>query len=229
MMKKERVIVFIDGFNLYHAIEKGIKSRRILKRHKWCDLRKLSTHFIDAEKQKIRKVINFTAYCFWNKEKKQRHKKYVKALKLKGTETELGKFRNVSRVFFRKFMVVAKCVPSFFRFILPRFLEYKTHEEKQTDVNIAIKIFELAYLDEYDHAFIVSGDSDLVPAIKAVKKHFPEKKLTHILPPEAKGQSLRNVCDFHETITNTHLRESSLPDRTSDGNGNLIIIPKQYT
>ena len=52
---------------------------------------------------------------------------------------------------------------------------YRTFEEKQTDVNIAIKILETAVKDEWDIAYVVSGDSDLIPSLKAVKRLFPMK------------------------------------------------------
>jgi uncharacterized LabA/DUF88 family protein len=44
-----------------------------------------------------------------------------------------------------------------------------THEEKQTDVNVAIHAVAGAYEDRYDVAMIVTGDTDLVPAMKMVR------------------------------------------------------------
>jgi uncharacterized LabA/DUF88 family protein len=60
--------------------------------------------------------------------------------------------------------------------------EYRSSEEKQTDVNIALELFRLAYLDKYDRAVIISGDTDLIPAIKAVRATFPQKQIGVILP-----------------------------------------------
>jgi len=57
-------------------------------------------------------------------------------------------------------------------------LKYQTYEEKRTDVNIAIKILEDAFLKKYDRAIIMSGDSDIVPSIESVKKNFPETLFT---------------------------------------------------
>ena len=36
----------------------------------------------------------------------------------------------------------------------------KGHEEKETDVNIAVAMLNGAYHNEYDHAYLVSRDSD---------------------------------------------------------------------
>ena len=42
----------------------------------------------------------------------------------------------------------------------------KGHEEKETDVNIAVAMLNGAYHNEYDHAYWVSRDSDLTPVVR---------------------------------------------------------------
>lgn len=59
------------------------------------------------------------------------------------------------------------------------------HEEKETDVNIALWILREAYRDHFDEAFIVSRDSDLTPAIRMVAGEFPNKSIKIISPPNA--------------------------------------------
>ena len=49
-------------------------------------------------------------------------------------------------------------------------------EEKRTDVNIAINMIKDAVNDKCDRLIVVSGDSDLVPAVKAVKLSAQTKK-----------------------------------------------------
>ena len=44
------------------------------------------------------------------------------------------------------------------------------YEEKETDVNIAIAMLTDAVRDVYDIALLVSADSDLRPAVGAVKR-----------------------------------------------------------
>ncbi len=90
-------------------------------------------------------------------DKVKRHKIFIKAQELKGIRIIYGEFRKRD-----KHCRVCKNW-------------YQTFEEKQTDVNIAIKLFELAIQDKYDKALIISGDSDLIPSIKAVKSTFPHK------------------------------------------------------
>ena len=55
---------------------------------------------------------------------------------------------------------------------------FSTVEEKQADVNIALRLFELPVQGRYHKAVIVTGDTHLLPAVKAVQRTFPAKRLT---------------------------------------------------
>jgi uncharacterized LabA/DUF88 family protein len=44
------------------------------------------------------------------------------------------------------------------------------HEEKETDVNIAVEMFDAAHRDVFDDIYIVSADTDLAGAIKGSSK-----------------------------------------------------------
>ena len=61
-------------------------------------------------------------------------------------------------------------------------------EEKETDVNIALQVAYDAEDGCYDRAIIVSADTDLVPAIKAVKARHPEKEILVVTPPYTKDR-----------------------------------------
>ena len=104
---------------------------------------------------------------------------------------------------------------------------FKTFEEKQTDVNIAISLFELAYKDEYDTAVIISGDSDLIPSVKAVRKLFPSKSIWLIIPIGRSAEELKNYCDRHMRIKEIHLQTSIFPHEIEINNKKLIC-PKKW-
>lgn len=57
------------------------------------------------------------------------------------------------------------------------------YEEKETDVNIAIAMLTDAVRDVYDTALLVSADSDLRPAIAAVKRLRVGKRIVAAFPP----------------------------------------------
>lgn len=154
-----KVCFFIDGFNLYHAL----KENRQFRFYKWLDLRQLAQTFIKKTEQLI-DVFYFTAYTTWNPGKVERHTVYVKALEARGVKVVLGAFRE-------KEVHCPFCHKVSLRPV-----------EKETDVNIAIKLFQEAILGNYDKAFIISGDSDLLPAIRAVKQIFPTKQIGVVIP-----------------------------------------------
>lgn len=147
-----RVVFFIDGFNLYHAIA-SLKVNHL----KWLDLKKLCQNYAISSQFSIEDIYYFSAIAHWLIGPKRRHEKYLAALKTSGVKPILGKFKNKDRW-------CRVCKKS-----------SKGHEEKETDVNIALHILDSAYQNSFDRAVIISGDSDLSPAIRLARKRFPKK------------------------------------------------------
>jgi ferritin len=56
-MEHERVVCFVDGFNLYHAID-AIKQPHL----KWLNLRQLFTRLTRTKSQIITQILYFSAY-----------------------------------------------------------------------------------------------------------------------------------------------------------------------
>jgi uncharacterized LabA/DUF88 family protein len=50
---------------------------------------------------------------------------------------------------------------------------YQAHEEKKTDINIAITLLADGVADKFDTALILSGDSDLAPVTTKLKQLCP--------------------------------------------------------
>lgn len=76
-----RVACYIDGFNIYHAIDDANRAADGALNHlKWVNLRELMERFIDPAIHEIVSVRFFTAFPTWNAERVARHREYVKAL-----------------------------------------------------------------------------------------------------------------------------------------------------
>ena len=103
-----------------------------------------------------------------------------------------------------------------------------TYEEKQTDVNIAIHLFRLAIQNKYDKAFVISGDSDLIPSIKAVQNTFPQKILGVIIPIGRRAELLKQTCDFHMKLKEKHLQSSLFEKEIDIGNNKKLICPSNW-
>jgi len=194
-----RVAVFVDGFNLYHALNDVTAYHK----YKWLNLEKFSKCFIEP-KDTIVDVFYFTAYAAWDPLKLARHKIYVSALRLVNVKIVFGAFRHVDQ----KCKICKKI--------------YQTYREKRTDVNIAIKLFQTAIDDTWDKALIISGDSDLIPAIEGIKKTFPTKKIGIAIPIGRRAEELKQVTDFHRKVKPKHLTTCQFDDIiTIDANTSL--------
>lgn len=198
-----KAIAFIDGFNVYHAIE---------SRHKWLDYRKLLNRFTRGDEE-LTRVLCFTAYANWNPRKVARHKLFIRALTSVNVEAILGEYKTVTR----------RCRSE----ECGRYHRYRTKEEKETDVNIATHIVEAAFQGRFDTALIVSADRDLVPAIKCVQRNFPEKHVRVILPLNLPGWHITQQANSHMSFSEADLDASLLPLHIRTRHG-TIHCPHQW-
>lgn len=201
----KKAIALIDGFNLYHAIDEI----RGGQKYKWLNLRKLVECFI-SKSEELGEVTYFSAYATWKPEKVARHKLYVNALKIAKVNTVISEFRTV-----QKFCHLCKKI-------------YNAHEEKRTDVQIAINLFKGAIQDLYDKAIIVSADSDLAPAIEGVKRLFPAKQIHLLIPIQRRAEFLKNKVDSYSKIKRKHLASSQFDEIIDLGDGKKLIRPATW-
>jgi uncharacterized LabA/DUF88 family protein len=200
-----RISFFIDGFNLYHAIADEPRFRRF----RWIDLTKLAQCFIPPQDH-LTEVFYFTAFASWSPDKVARHRLFIRAQELNGVKPVYGEFR-------KKTKKCALCHQVF-----------PTFEEKETDVNIAIQLLEQALKDSYDTAMIISGDSDLLPALRAVKRNYPAKRFGIVIPPGRQAELLKKEADFYRKIKFKHLDSCRMPDSISLGGGNILECPANW-
>jgi uncharacterized LabA/DUF88 family protein len=104
------------------------------------------------------------------------------------------------------------------------------HEEKETDVNIALHLLDCGYRDTFDHALLISRDSDLSPAVRMLRERFPEKRLTVVAPPLAgHSKAMLRWATGKTKIRTEHLEQSLLTAEVRDASGALIATrPREY-
>jgi uncharacterized LabA/DUF88 family protein len=61
-------------------------------------------------------------------------------------------------------------------------------------------------------AMLVTNDTDLVPAIKMLKKIRPKKKIGVLFPLDRSSAELKQACDFAKYTNRKHLSQSQFPD-----------------
>jgi uncharacterized LabA/DUF88 family protein len=193
-----RVMAFIDGFNLYHALEKytrGVDEADKLRfqKYKWLCLTSLIKVFIREKEEELSSVRYFTTWPTWNEDKRLRHLTYVNAQIQRGVVVVFGDFKR------KTIECRADC-----------YKEFSIYEEKQTDVNLATKMISLAGM--YDKLILVTADSDQLPALKLIKQVHPEKQLAVLPPIGRNSKELSSVCSQTFTMTEAHLLACQLPN-----------------
>jgi len=203
-MGKIRVNVYIDGFNLYHSTLQHTHPDC-----RWLNLLELSKRLINPKTEEINTVYYFSALTTWMPERAKKHLLYIHALRTVGVKDILGKFS----IRERKCPLCLGC--------------YQAHEEKKTDINIAISLLADAVADKFDTALIMSGDSDLAPVTTKMKQLCQNKKIGIIIPKGQSAMHLKQHADFFKKIQTKDLKKSLLPEQVIY-NGRPITAPNGW-
>jgi uncharacterized LabA/DUF88 family protein len=206
-----KVVFFVDGFNLYHALNyfsSGPDHNRF-HRYKWISLAKLCKCYI-TKRERIVEILYFTTLATWDPDKVARHRLFIKAQENEGVTVVYGEFKRKEK----------KCQ------LCNRY--FWTFEEKQTDVNIALRLFEFAVKDRYDKAIIISGDTDLLPAMRAVQATFPGKQIGVVIPIGRASEQLKKEAHFHFRMKERHLSSSRLSDTIILGDKTTLACPSNW-
>jgi uncharacterized LabA/DUF88 family protein len=173
-----RVSFLIDGFNLYHSVVSAWKDSGGAST-KWLNIRSLCSSYLPAfgRMAKIETIHYFTAIPFYLNiaDKIQRQRNFNRCLKATGVDIQEAKFKS-------KDLYCRRC---------EQFT--KTQEEKETDVAIAAKLFELLIKDSADIVALVSGDTDLLPAARTAADLYSPDRIRFILPYNRSNDEIKQL------------------------------------
>ena len=201
----ERVIVYIDGFNLYF----GLKEKN-WKRYYWLNLQKLAKALL-KEDQKLIVTKYFTSRVSFPPDKVKRQTTFIEALEtLKKFKIYYGHYRPND-------IECYKCGN-----IIPK------PNEKMTDVNIAVEMLTDAFEGRFDRAILISADSDLSAPINKVKKLFPKKKIVVAFPPARFSIALKKISHASFTIGRKRIADCVSPDRIKKQYGFILRRPEEW-
>ncbi|MDN5871348.1 MAG: NYN domain-containing protein [Nitrococcus sp.] len=105
------------------------------------------------------------------------------------------------------------------------------HEEKETDVHLALRLLADAEDDVFDRAILLTADSDLVPVVRMIKQRHPSRHLTVAAPPGrfSGGRHLQKVADSYFELNKRRLARHLLPEKVVDSNGRIVAVrPASY-
>jgi hypothetical protein len=208
-----RVATFIDGFNVYHALDDDLGTGvKAYARFKWIDYWKLAEQYLKPG-DALESVHLFTAYCPWSSSKRERHRNLVRIQEDRGVVVKLGYFR--SRTLTCK--ATGGCG-----------LTYPTHEEKRTDVNVATTMLSLAFRGLFNKAVLVSGDSDYIPVIEEMRAVLPHITIVNVVPIKREAKAIRNAVHAQLEMRQKHLVASRLADPAILRDGTCIPCPQEW-
>jgi uncharacterized LabA/DUF88 family protein len=205
---QRRVAVYVDGFNLYHAIHE-LRQPHL----KWLDLMRVAKSLLRKNEELVR-ACYFSAYATWLPGPYHRHLAYTSALKARGVELHMARFKEARAR-------CNKCGAS-----------WVTHEEKETDVHFALTILEDALDGRFDRAIIVSADSDYVPVVKKVRARRPNAEVFLAIPPKryARARDLVKACTGKYELPVSRLASCLLPERiVGEGGKEVAVRPARST
>ena len=151
----------------------------------------------------------FTSLLVKSRRKRHQQDLYLQALEAQGAEIVLGRF----------YVYQVRC---------PRCgRERMEAEEKQTDVNMAVRLLADAYQNLYDRAVLVSADSDLLSPVLEIPRLFPDKQAVVGFPPgRISHELLQKVPNFR--LNASHIRRSLAPSPVVTSSGRTIVAPRGW-
>ncbi len=210
-----RTAFLVDGFNLYHSLRAASEDLGGVGT-KWLDLRSLcSSHLSNVGGgAQLETVIYFSALATykeaWDPNVTVRHRAYIECLRSTGVEVELGHFKE-------KLVKCPKCGRN-----------VKRHEEKETDVAIGVELLQLFWTDRCDSAVLVSGDSDLAPAIRSAQGSFPKKRILSVFPYRRISFELKTLVSKSVRIKAKQYLRHQFPNTVRLANGRTISKPPSW-
>lgn len=231
-----RVSFIVDGFNLYHSIREAEKTTPA-RPLKWLDIHSLCqsyTRTVFGPSAIQTGVYYYSALArhleAHNPAVVQRHETYVDALRYSGVDVTLANFKRKDN-----YLPVKHCtfriwpLRRFVRIPLSRSTVYfQKHEEKETDVAIASKMFELLHTGACDAVVLISGDTDLLPAIRTARRLFPANQIAVGFPFKRFNVELKNSVARHFKIKANQYVQHQFPDPIHLPGGHEIRKPASW-
>ena len=207
-MELERVTFLVDGFNLYHSLKSASIALGLNEAGtKWLDLSSLCRSYLHlfGKAATLCEIHYFSALAKHLEATKpdvtSRHLTYIGCLQDSGVSVELSRFK-------KKGFKCERCGANL-----------KRHEEKETDVALGSKLLELFINGSCDRVVIVTGDTDVAPAVRTAKRLFPKKSVSFAFPYDRKNDELAQLVETSFHMGKDSYMKHQFPDPyiTKDG------------
>ncbi|MFN2493167.1 MAG: NYN domain-containing protein [Pyrinomonadaceae bacterium] len=197
MTSEPKWAMYIDGYNFYYAIKNELPSNQL--HLAWCDFSRLAREIIDG-RGVLSRIKYFTALV--DGFERGEVEKARQALWLRAVES----------------IPLLEVVRGFHSgpYSGDPSLRYTKRKEKETDVNIALALVGDADKQVYDHAILVSGDYDQMPAARKVTQEFMRTVEVWLPPGESITRRWKAFAGEERvsvrSINAAMLKRAKLPD-----------------
>lgn len=210
-----RVTFLVDGFNVYHSA-KDARSDLGGASTLWLDLNSLLGSYISifGRKAVLTDIYYFSALAKHIDSVRpgttKKHQDYIDCLRSTGVKVELGRFKY-------KTVWCRTCKTNNVHY-----------EEKETDVALSLKIMELFHIDACDTVVLVTGDTDLAPAVRVAAGVYPSKTICFAFPYKRKNKELNLITSKSFLIRKERYAAHQFPDPYTGVAGRSIGKPSTW-
>lgn len=210
---RKKAMIYVDGFNLYFGILQGTPDLKWLNLESFMD-------FLRPDEEVVG-VRYFTALVDPQKHlsvSRDRQKRYLLALEsCSRIKVVRGNYQ------MREVSCRARCRD-----------RYEVPEEKKTDVGIAVHMISDAIDGLMDRIVLVSGDSDLEPAVEWIRKRHPGIKITVYIPQDPgdpkqrRNDTYRSMGVDAKPLPTTDIHRLQFPHKVDLGSGRSVERPNEW-
>ncbi|MBI5281365.1 MAG: NYN domain-containing protein [Candidatus Solibacter usitatus] len=191
-----KAALYVDGFNFYYGVRNHFKQDEERRGYSlsglcWCDFRALVERHFLKDGERLEKIRYFTAPVT----------PQVETSRIPGERDR-----------YELWLQAARTIPGLemvFGFHKPHG-GGKARDEKLTDVNLAVELLLDGMNGVYDQAYVLSGDTDQIPAVFAAALRLPKPlRVCALLPPaqeveDWKSRYLHYVHDLMARVEFPH-------------------------
>lgn len=214
----KRVSFLVDGFNVYHSLSDlhGLTGASV----KWLDLKSLCSAYLHSVRNAIGERVHLAEIHYFSArpdflipykpDTLVRYDTYIAALRNSGIQINLSQFK-------RKKATCPHCGK-----------EFERHEEKETDVAMAIKIVDVIVRGECDTVVLVTGDTDVIPAIRMINRLLPRSRIGVAFPFLRHNNELEAVANYAFKIHQKDIQRFQFPPILKLLDGRVIEKPRSW-
>lgn len=208
-----RVVALVDGFNLYHSLAESAKAGHSTR---WLDIPNLlrSYLYVIGGGAQLVQIKYFSALAHHRESNHPgtvaRHSAYLDALRAAGVVVQLHKFSKIH-----------KNCPHCLR-------RYSLRVEKETDVALGAALLESFAGNHAEVVLLVTGDTDLMPAIMTAKRLFAASVIAAAFPARRKNKLIESVVDIHFDLSLAQYEKYQFADPALGPQGKAVSKPPNW-